>query len=110
MRPIKLSDEIIFADNKVEEAFNSLKENDWLKKAIQRAIINLKQNAFTGEKIRNDLIPKEYIQKYNIENLFWYSLPKGWRLVYSVAGDNVKVLAIIIEYFNHKDYERRFRY
>lgn len=110
MRPIKPADGIIFADNKVEEAFNSLKEGDWLKKAIERAMNNLKQNVFSGEKIRKDLIPKEYVQKYNVDNLFWYNLPKGWRLVYSVAGNNIEVLAIIIEYFDHKNYERKFKY
>ncbi len=45
-----------------------------------------------------------------IDNLFWHNLPKGWRLVYSIAGNNVEVLAIIIEYFDHKNYERRFKY
>ena len=69
MRPIKPADGIIFADNKVEEAFNSLREDDWLKKAIERAINNLKQNAFSGEKIRKDLIPREYTQKYNNLNI-----------------------------------------
>ncbi|MBD3253110.1 hypothetical protein GF386_05235 [Candidatus Pacearchaeota archaeon] len=110
MRPIKKADGIIFAEDKTEEAFNSLPEEDWLKKAIKRAIDTLKENVFSGEKIRKELIPKEYIQKYNIDNLFWYKLSKGWRLVYSVAGDDIEVLAIIIEYFDHKNYERRFKY
>ena len=87
-----------------------MSEEDWLKKAVKRAIDSLKENVFSGEKIRKELIPKEYIQKYNIDNLFWYKLSKGWRLVYSVAGDDIEVLAIIIEYFDHKNYERRFKY
>lgn len=110
MRPIKKADGIIFAEDRTEEAFNSLPDEDWLKKAIKRAIDTLKENVFSGEKIRKELIPKDYIQKYNVDNLFWYKLPKGWRLVYSVAGDDIEVLAIIIEYFDHKNYERRFKY
>lgn len=110
MRISRPADGVIFADDKTEKAFNSLPENDWLKKAIQRAINNLKQNVFCGEKISKKKIPRGYIKKYNIDNLLWYPLPKGWRLVYSVSADKVEILAIIIEYFNHKNYERRFKY
>ena len=110
MRPVKPSDSIIFADDKVEDAFNFMSEDDWLKKAIRRAISNLKQNVFCGERIRKKLIPKEYIKKYNIDNLSWYKLPQGWRLVYSVVANNVEIIALIIEYFDHKNYERRFNY
>jgi hypothetical protein len=101
---------VIFADDKVERAFNSLPENDWLKKAINKAIFDLKENAFCGEQIKKELIPKEYVKKYNINNLLWYPLPNAWRLVYSITGNAVEILAIIIEYFNHKNYERRFGY
>ncbi len=111
MRPVKKADGIIFADSKTEKAFNSLSEDSPLKKSLRKAISDLKENVFCGEKISHKLIPKEYIKKYKIDNLFWYKLSKEWRLVYSVAGNNIEVLAIIIEYFSsHKEYERRFRY
>ena len=110
MRLIKPANAVIFADNKIEEEFNSLEEGNWLRKAIKRAIENLKQNAFCGERIRKELIPKEYIRKYNIDNLFWYQIPNAWRLVYSIAADNVEIIAVIIEYFDHKSYEKRFGY
>jgi len=111
MRPFKPANGVIFADSKTEEAFNSLAEDSPLKKAVKKAISDLKENVFCGEKISYKLIPKEYIKKYRIDNLFWCKLSKGWRLVYSVAGNNIEVLAIIIEYFSsHKEYERRFRY
>lgn len=111
MKPIKPADEVIFADEKLEQTFNSLKENDWRKKALNKAISDLKENAFSGEAIRKELIPNYYIKKYNLDNLYWYPLPNAWRLVYSLATTNtVKILAIIIEYFDHKNYERRFGY
>ncbi len=47
---IKRADEVIFADDKIEEAFNLLSEKDWLKKAIKRVIEILKYNVFSGEK------------------------------------------------------------
>jgi len=107
---IKPSDGVIFADSATEEAFNSLPENDWLKKAIERAIEKLKENVFTGQKIKNELIPKEYVKKYRVNNIWWYPLPNAWRLIYSIAADKVEILAVIIEYMDHKNYERRFNY
>ncbi len=31
-------------------------------------------------------------------------------MIYSVAKDEVIVIAIILDWMNHKDYERRFEY
>ncbi len=68
------------------------------------------ENAFCGIQIPKRLIPKVYIKKYGIDNLWKYDLPKGWRLIYSVAGDGILIISIIIEWFDHKEYERRFKY
>lgn len=65
----KPADKVIFADEKIEEAFNKLPEDDWLKRAINKAIADFKQNIFCGERIKKDQIPKEYIQKYGLDNL-----------------------------------------
>jgi len=111
MRPVKPANAVIFIDSKTEEAFKLLAEDSPLKKAIRKTISKLKENVFCGEKIKRELIPREYIKKYNIDNLFWCKLSKDWRLVYSIAGNQIEVLAIIIEYFSsHKEYERRFGY
>jgi len=38
-------------------------------------------------------------------------LPDGWRLIYTIKTPNrIQILAVILEWFNHKDYERRFHY
>lgn len=111
MRLFKSANAVVFLNEDLEKAFNSLSENSPLKKSIKKAILDLKSNAFCGERIRKELIPKEYIKKYNIDNLFWYSLSKEWRLVYSIVANKIKIIATIIEYFpSHKDYEKRFKY
>ncbi len=89
---------VVFIDKKLEVCFNSLKENDPIKKSIIRAIHDLRQNAFSGIQVPKRLIPKAYIQKYRINNLWKYDLPKGWRLLYTITG------------FNHKNYEKRLKY
>ena len=102
---------VVFADDKLEKAFDSLTEDDWLKKAIKRAILDLKENSACGRRIKKEQIPKEYIQKYGIDNLWWYPLPNGWRLLYSTIGQSeIEILAVIIDYCDHKNYERKFNY
>ena len=110
MRLFKPADSIIFADSKIEKDFNSLSEDDWLKKALRGAIDDFKENAFCGERIKKERIPRGYIKKYGINNLLWYPLPNAWRLVYSVFSNEGELVVMIVEYFDHKEYERRFGY
>lgn len=81
-----------------------------VKKAISRAIKDFKENAFCGERIKKEIIPIEYVRKYEIDNLLWYPLPNDWRLVYSVFSTEGEIIAMIVEYYDHKNYERRFGY
>ncbi len=67
-------------------------------------------DAFIGIQIPKYKIPKIYFNKYNIDNCWKINLPDGWRLVYSVGRDDIIVLSIVLEWFNHKEYEKRFNY
>lgn len=110
MRIVKAC-EVIFADEKVEKLFLSLNENEENKKYILRAIEDIKKNAFCGIPIPKKLIPEEYKQKYQINNLWKYDLPDGWRLIYSITTPNkIEIVSLILEWFDHKNYERRFNY
>ena len=102
---------VVFADEKLKEAFEKLeKEDPTLHKFLTRAIDDLKENPFCGIPISKRLIPKIYIKKYGINNLWKYNLPGAWRLLYSVTGNKVSIIAIILEWLSHKEYERRFKY
>lgn len=102
---------VVFISDELEEDFKSLKVDDPIKKAMIRAIADLKENAFSGIQIPKRLFPKEYIQKYGISNLWKYDLPRGWRLLYTVTSDNeVELISAILEWFDHKNYERKFGY
>jgi len=79
-------------------------------KFVNRAINDIKENPFCGIAIPKRLIPKIYVKKYGINNLWKYNLPGAWRLLYSIVGNHVKILAIILEWLSHKEYERRFKY
>ena len=45
-----------------------------------------------------------------MKNLWKYDLPKGWRLIYSIVNDEIVVVSLILEWFDHKEYERKFKY
>lgn len=100
-----------FISEKLQENFNSLSEDDPIKKSIKRAIKDLQSNAFFGIQLPKRLIPKEYILKFGVINLWKYDLPMGWRLIYTITAENeVQLISAILEWFNHPEYERRFHY
>ena len=105
---------VVFAEEKLKKAFEKLKdsktEDKKLYEWLNRAFDDLQRNPFCGIQIQRKLIPKEYIKKYSIDNLWKYNLPNAWRLIYSVAKDEIVIISIIIEWMNHKKYERRFGY
>jgi Txe/YoeB family toxin of Txe-Axe toxin-antitoxin module len=106
-----MKSKIQFANAKVEKSFEKLKkENPKMHKLILRAFEDIEENVFCGIQIPKKLIPKEYIRKYNVKNVWKYNLPDAWRLLYSVENNQVCILSIVLEWLDHKEYERRFNY
>lgn len=102
---------VVFADEEVQKAYLKTKSYEpTLYKFLDKATDDLKSNPFCGVQIPKRQIPGTYIQKYGIDNLWKYNLPDAWRLVYSVAGSEVEIIAILLEWFSHKEYEKRFNY
>jgi len=102
---------IQFADEKTKIAFEDLERRDSrLYKFILRAFKDIEENVFCGIQIPKRLIPREYLKKFNVKNVWKYNLPGAWRLLYSVKGKNLIVFSIILEWMDHKTYERRFKY
>ena len=82
-----------------------------LRRQLERAFENLEENAFCGIQIPKRLIPKEYVKRFGVlTNLWKYNLPDAWRLIYTIKNSKVSILSIILEWLNHKEYERRFGY
>jgi len=105
---------VAFGDKRLEREFEGLKsgkfEDNQLSSFIERAISDLKKNPMCGIKVPKTLWPKEYISAFEINNLWKYDLPNGWRLVYTIQTNEVMILNVILEWFDHKEYERRFKY
>jgi Txe/YoeB family toxin of Txe-Axe toxin-antitoxin module len=102
---------VIFADESLKNSYEELdKAEDRLAKEIKKALNDIQNNVFIGRNVRKSLIPKSLIQKYEIDNLWIYNLRKDWRLLYSVGRDEIEVIAIILDWMDHKDYERLFNF
>lgn len=105
---------VAFGDESIRKAFLELRsgkfEEKRLSEYIQRAIEDLKVNPLIGVKIPRKLWPVEYVRRFGVNNLRKYDLPNGWRLIYTLVGNEVEIISIILEWFGHKDYERRFKY
>lgn len=105
---------VAFGEKRIENDFELLQkgkfEDKQLYAFISRAINDLKLNPSCGIKIPKRLWPNEYIRRYEITNLWKYNLPGAWRLIYTIQTNDVMILSIILEWFSHKEYERRFKY
>ncbi len=102
---------VFFISDELEKEFSKLKEDDPIKKGMIRAIKDLQYNAFSGIQISKRLFPRKYVKEYRINNLWKYDLPRGWRLLYTITAENeVELISVVLEWCNHKEYEKRFNY
>lgn len=100
-----------YADERIKKDVEKLESKDLeLFRHIMNAFVNIQEDPVCGIKVPQRLIPKIWTQKYQINNLYKYNLPNAWRLLYSLSGDRIELIAIILGCFNHKDYERIFGY
>jgi hypothetical protein len=77
---------------------------------LNAAFDTIAADPFCGIQVPKRLIPKVYLTKYGIDNLWKYNFHKNWRLMYSVAGDGTQLVTLVLEWLPHKEYERRFGY
>lgn len=105
---------VAFISEKIKKEFEELEtgkfEDKQLYKFIDEAITELKKKPTCGTKIKKQNWPKEYIKKHKITNLWKYDLPDAWRLIYTIETNEIMIVNIILEWFNHKEYEKRFNY
>ena len=105
---------VYFADDQIKNSFLALASSKTEEREIH-ALLNeafdaIARDVFCGTQVPKRLIPKTYLAKYGIDNLWKYNFHKNWRLMYSVAADGPVAIALVIEWLPHKEYERRFGY
>ena len=118
-KPVKV---IITGDAKVEfEELNKVvgeeisrgitsSDHQTLLNSIKQKIEFLKDNPEYGLHIPKDRIPKEYVIKYDVNNLWKANLSGAWRMIYTIRGSEVDIISLILDILNHGDYEKKFGY
>jgi mRNA-degrading endonuclease RelE of RelBE toxin-antitoxin system len=101
--------EVQFVNEKVQKTYEELEEKP-LKDQLEKALGDIEENPFCGIQIPKRLIPKDYIKKHGISNVWKYNLPGAWRLIYSIRGGEAIIITIILDWMDHKTYEKKFKY
>ncbi len=78
--------------------------------SIKQKIEFLKENPQYGIHVPKDRIPKEYIIQYAVSNLWKVNLSGAWRMIYTINGRKVEIIALVLDIMDHKDYEKKFGY
>jgi len=94
---------------------STIKEKDnkfhkQLLKAIEREKDNLFIDMHRGIQIPKDRIPNEYINNYGVTNLWKINLPDYWRMIYTIVGNELEIISILLEFMDHKEYNKVFGY
>ena len=77
-----------------------------LLKSIRQKSEILKENPTYGDKIPARLIPKNL----DVNNLFRVELAGYWRMLYTLEGNKVEVIAFILQIIDHPAYDKLFGY
>jgi len=77
---------------------------------VDKGVAKLKRDREAGKRIPRRLIPREYAAKYGVTNLWKLNLDRYWRMIYTIVGNEVRLVSIIIEVLDHKKYDRKFGY
>lgn len=79
-----------------------------LLRAIDREINNLKINPQKGMPIKRSYISKQVINRYGTHKLWKIELVGFWRMIYTLTGDEVKIITFILEIMDHEKYDKVF--
>lgn len=86
------------------------KQERVLYSAIQQKSDLLETNPHAGIQIAKKKIPREYIRQYDVDNLWKVNLPNAWRMLYTIRGGRIEVIALVLDVLSHKDYEKKMKY
>ena len=81
-----------------------------LLRSIKQKVEFVKANPFYGDNLSKDLIPAEYIAKYNVKNIWRIELINYWRMLYTIKGDQVEVICFVLDILDHKLYDKKLGY
>jgi hypothetical protein len=97
----------ISISKELNDLLQTLGPNHKFSKWIEDMKNVLKEHVFSGEQVKKNQIPKYYIDKHGVNNLYRYRHPEGYRSCYTVVkGYTPRILDIL----SHPEYEKNFGY
>ena len=84
--------------------------NQSIFRSIERVKGWLRDNPFAGEQVQKSMIPKCYLEKYEVTNLWRIDLSDYWRLIYTIQSSEVKIIDFVLDIVDHKKYDNIFGY
>ena len=92
--------DVRFVSKELEDEYNSIKNTDTvLYKSIEKSIEKLKVNRRAGQKIPVDQVSKKYVSLYGTTHFWKIKLNREWRLIYTIAGNHIRILTVILSWF-----------
>jgi hypothetical protein len=85
-------------------------ENKRLVEEVHQIEEDLKEYYLCGICVRKKQIPRYYIDRWGVSNLYKCNLRQGWRLIYTLLGEAKGIIVLELEVLPHDQYERRFGY
>ena len=102
---IKPSNRVVFRNEELARSFESLSDDDPLKKGIKQAIKEIKENCQAGEHISpKSILAKNCLKRYGANNIRVFDLPLYYRLIYSIVSSEIEIISLILDWPDHKRY------
>lgn len=91
-----------------EQVAKEIKNSEEIRllKSINQKTELIKLNPLFGDNVPKRLIPKQL----NVSSLFRVELTGYWRLLYTLKGNEVEVVAIVLYLVDHKEYNKILGY
>ena len=91
----------VFLSKELDTFLKNLGPDDKRVKWVGSMAVVLKENKFAGEPLKKSQIPRSYIEQYQVNNLFRYGHPEGYRSCYTI----VNFCPHILDVMSHKEYD-----
>ena len=96
----------VFISEELAKLLEKVGPRNKCSKWIEDMKIVLSENMYAGELIKKSQIPKQYILRYGVNNLYRYSHPEGFRSCYTI----LKGCPVILDLMSHAEYDKVFGY
>ena len=101
----------VYLDKELEDILKKLDSNHKFNKWIADMKSVLKENMLAGDRIRKKQIPRHYVGRYGVNNLYRYDHPEGYRSCYTLTEHNqMGVCPLILDLKTHDEYSKIFGY